>query len=92
MDDDKGKYIALPSKFDIINEYSMMERFALSVDDEISDYLQTAIKGRGAFRQFNDGVSRFGIEEDWYEFRDEKYKELAIDWCEDNNIRYVDDL
>lgn len=87
LDDDKGKYIALPLRFDI-DEYSMMENFALSVDDEISDCLYAAIKERGAFRRFKDEVARFEIEEDWYKFRDEKYKELAIEWCEYNNIEF----
>ncbi|MFQ6110328.1 MAG: hypothetical protein ACE5L7_12325 [Candidatus Aminicenantales bacterium] len=45
LEDEEGQFIALPSRFDI-NEYSMMERFALSVsDEEISDSLYTAIKG-----------------------------------------------
>lgn len=71
----------------------MMERFALSVNnEEISDSLYTAIKGRGAFRRFKDEVRRFGIEEDWYRYRDEKFKELAIEWCEDNKIDFTDDL
>jgi len=92
LEDEEGKFIALPSRFDI-DEYSMMERFSLSVnDDEISDYLYAAIKGRGAFRQFKDEVRRFGLEEDWYKYRDEKFKELAIWWCEDNNIEYIDNL
>lgn len=92
LEDEEGKFIGLPSRFDI-DEYSMMERFALSVSDaEISDSLYTAIKGRGAFRLFKDEVYRFGIEEDWYRYRDEKFKELAVEWCEDNKIDYIDDL
>ena len=92
LEDEEGKFIALPSRFDI-DEYSMMERFSLSVnDDEISDYLYAAIKGRRAFRRFKDEVRRFGLEEDWYKYRDEKFKELAICWCKDNKIEYIDDL
>ncbi len=63
LEDDKGRYIALPSKFDI-DEYHMMERFALSADDEFSASLLAAIKVEGAFRRFKDGIARFGIEED----------------------------
>ena len=66
---------------------NLMEKFALSVnDEEISDYLYATIKGKGAFRRFKDEVRRFGIEEDWNRYRDDKYKELAIWWCEDNDI------
>ncbi|MFQ6070089.1 MAG: UPF0158 family protein [Candidatus Aminicenantales bacterium] len=92
LEDEEDKFIALPSRFEI-DEYSMMERFALSVSNaEISDSLYTAIKGRGAFRRFKDEILRFGIEEDWYRYRHEKFKELAIYWCEDNKIVYIDDL
>lgn len=91
LEDDEDRYAALPSKFDI-DEYQMMEKFALSVDDRISSRILAAIKGKGAFRRFKDTVARFGIEEDWYKFRDKKYKELAIDWCESNDIEYIDDL
>ena len=43
-------YLPLPTTFDI-HEYSIMERFCLSVDDEdIRDDLCNAIRGRGAFR------------------------------------------
>jgi len=92
LEDERGIFIALPSRFDI-DEYSIMEKFALSVnDEEISDYLYAAIKGKGAFRRFKDEVRRFGIEEDWNRYRDEKYKELAIWWCEENDIVFIDDL
>lgn len=91
LEDDEGRYIALPSRFDI-DEYHMMERFALSVDDEFSASLIATIKGKGAFRRFKDGIATFGIEKDWYKFRDAKFKELAIDWCKANKIAYLDDL
>jgi hypothetical protein len=91
LEDDEGRYIALPSKFDI-DEYRMMERFALSVDDKFSAELLVAVKGKGAFRRFKDRVAGLGIEKDWYKFRDEKFKELAIEWCEANKVEYLDDL
>ncbi|MFQ6032649.1 MAG: UPF0158 family protein [Candidatus Zixiibacteriota bacterium] len=92
LEDEENKFIPLPSRFEI-DEYSMMERFVLSVnDEEIFDSLYAAIKGKGAFRRFSNGIRRFGIEGDWERYRKEKFKELAIEWCEDNNIDYIDDL
>ena len=90
--EDDEKYISLPSKFDI-DEYRMMERFCLSIKDkEISDSLYNAIKGTGAFRGFKDGVHRFGVADDWYKYRDQELKRIAISWCEENKIEYIDDL
>jgi len=57
-------YLPLPDRFEI-HEYSIMERFCLSVDDEdIRDDLCNAIRGRGAFRYFKDRIHAYGIAED----------------------------
>jgi len=85
-------YVGIPSKFDI-DEYEIMERFCLSVPDEsISDDLLGQIRGSGAFRRFKDTIYHYGIEKDWFKFRDEAYKEIAISWLESNGFAYADDL
>lgn len=85
---EKDHYIPLPSRYDI-DEYSIMERFCLSVaDEELQNILFNAIRSRGAFRRFKDNIHRHGIAEDWYKYRDEALKQLAIDWCIANNIKY----
>jgi hypothetical protein len=89
LDDD---YLKLPSKFDI-NEYEIMERYCLSVaSKKVSDVLLGKIRGSGAFRRFKDTIYRYGIEEDWFSFRDEAYKEIAISWLENHGFVYVDDM
>ncbi len=89
LDDD---YLKLPSKFDI-DEYEIMERFCLSISDEkISDILLSKIRGSGAFRRFKDTIYRYGIEKDWFKFRDEAYKEIAIAWLERKGFAYSDDM
>lgn len=89
VEDTADEFIELPTQFEI-HEYSIMEKFCLSVaDPEISDALYYAIKGRGAFRRFKDGIYRYGLEEDWYRYRDEALKKIAIAWCEQNNIPYT---
>ena len=81
-----GDYISLPTKFDI-NEYRVMERFCLSLDDpEMSDLLYGSIKGSGAFRRFKDAVHKYDIADDWYKYRNDALKEIAIEWCRENNI------
>jgi hypothetical protein len=82
------KYIELPSKWEI-DDYSIMERFCDLLDDEkISEALYSAIRGKGAFRRFKDNLRRFGIENLWYSFREEALKDIAIHWCEENDIIY----
>jgi len=83
-----GQYIPLPTKFDI-DEYSIMERFCMSLDNqEISDILCDLIRGSGAFRRFKDAIYRYGIEDDWHSYRDNAIKEIAIEWCRENNIEF----
>lgn len=89
--DTEGQYLLLPSKFDI-HEWEIMKRFCLSVDDpEIADSLLDAVHGRGAFRRFKNRIYDFGIEEKWYAYRGNAFREMAIEWCENNGIQYVDD-
>ena len=89
--DTGGGFVALPSQFEI-HEYKIMENFCYSVEDEgISNSLHRAIRGSGAFRKFKDGIHRFGIQDDWYRYRAEAFKKIAIEWCEDNDVQYIDD-
>jgi len=91
LTDKKGeRYILIPGKF-VSHEYSTMENFCFSFDeDEISGALLQAIKGAGAFNRFNNCIHRYVIADDWYKFRYNSMKKIVIDWCEENNIEYVE--
>jgi hypothetical protein len=81
-------FLALPDKDDI-HEWSIMEKFAESVKSgKIREELLRALHGKGAYRRFKDAVARHDIQSDWYEFRDEALKQIAIEWCEDNNVTW----
>jgi len=83
-------YKELPTKYEI-NEYEIMEDYCLTVSDHVKrDTLLRAIKGKGAFRRFKDTIIDFDIEEQWYSFRNERYKEIAIEWCKDNSVNYTE--
>ena len=83
-----GRYLELPTKFDI-NEYEIMERFCLSLEDpQLSELLYSKIKGGGAFRRFKDAIYQNGIEKDWFAYRDEAIKEMAIEWCNGNDLEF----
>ncbi|MHB1455036.1 MAG: UPF0158 family protein [Saccharofermentanales bacterium] len=85
------KYIMLPTIYDI-NEYDIIKEFCGTVQNcQISDSLYSAIRGSGAFRRFRDAICRYGIEDSWYKFRNGALKQLAIIWCERNNISYLAD-
>ena len=84
-------YRELPSKFDI-HEYAIMENFCYAVeDDELRDRLLNSIRGRGAFRYFKDTIHQYGIADDWYDYREQAFKDIAVEWLESNNIAYTDE-
>ena len=82
--------LPLPDRFEI-NEYRIMERFCLSVeDDDLRNDLCDAIRGRGAFRRFKDRVQAYRIAEAWYQYRDAALREIAVAWCEKHEIPYTE--
>ena len=82
------KSIMLPTRYDI-NEYEMMEDFTETIEDiRLQNQLYISLNGSGAFRRFKDTCINFDIINDWYKFRNEKYKKLAINWCKENNIEF----
>jgi hypothetical protein len=84
--DEGGRFLALPDRFDV-NEWEMMRDFAMALeDDSQAESLQNAIHGRGAFRYFKDRVHEFGLADAWYKFREEQYRQVALDWCEANGV------
>jgi hypothetical protein len=92
LDGGNTEYIPLPGTWDI-HEYEIMERFIETVEDEtVSDALYHAIKGKSAFRRFKDAVYEYGVREQWFQYRNNAYKEIAVDWCRENQIEYEDDL
>lgn len=83
-------YVSLPSSYDI-NEYNLMEAFSFSLSDyRKRDILLDSIHGKGAFRRFKDNVNRLGISNQWYDYRNKRYREIAIEFCESRNIDYID--
>lgn len=85
------RFFSLPSKYDI-HEYDIMERFIWSLPEgKVQDALEKAIRGKGAFRRFRDSIMRYGIENKWYEYEENAYRKLAVEWCEAKGFAYTDD-
>src|SRR5271165_473279 len=82
------RFLKLPSKFDV-HEWEIMHDFSRSVNSErIREDLLEAIHGKGAFRYFKDIVRRHRLESDWFTFRTDALRQLAIDWCEERDISW----
>lgn len=82
------KSIILPTQYEV-NEYQIMEGFIDTIDNlEIKNNLHRLIQGKGAFRRFKDYCINVNIIQNWYDYREQRYKDIAINWCKGNNIQY----
>lgn len=82
------KSIILPTQYEI-NEYQIMKEFIDTIDNlEIKNNLHRLIQGKGAFRRFKDYCINVNIIQNWYDYREQRYKDIAINWCKGNNIQY----
>ncbi len=85
-----GRFLRFPTKYDI-HEYSIMEDFVYSLpSDAAHQELINAIFGRGAFRRFKNGIRYHRLEQQWYDYRDQAYREIAIRWCQDQELEYTE--
>ena len=83
--------IGLPTQWDI-HEYEIMADFCGSLDEgTVQDAFYIVIKGAGAFRRFKDAIHTFDVADDWYKYRDEQFKAIAIEWCQAHGLAYTDD-
>ena len=88
MDERSDDWIALPDKYER-GDYHNMELFIEQVEDgEAGDWLENAIRGKGAFRRFRAAADKFHLLQDWSDFEALQHKKLAIAWCEENGIIY----
>ena len=85
---DEHGFYRLPSSRDI-HDYGIMEDFISSLPaGEAREKLTVSINGSGAFRRFKDTVYHLRLDQSWYEWRDNAYRRLAVDWCKENRIEW----
>lgn len=75
------RYLRLPMKYEIY-EYRIIRDFVKALPDGAAQReLADAIRGKGVFHRFKQGIRYHGIEKQWYEYRDHAFRELAVAWC-----------
>jgi hypothetical protein len=76
-----GRYAAIPKQDSRVG-YRDMEEFIWALNnDHLREVLETAIRGRGAFRRFKDALYRHPqAEAEWFTFRDAREHNRMIEW------------
>jgi hypothetical protein len=81
-------YAELPDRYEI-DEYGIMESFCVSrPSHEQTEQLMNVIGGKGSFRRFKETAGQLGLLDEWYVYRSESLREMAIEWCENNGLEY----
>jgi len=87
IDEDFKRYERIP-KAESHEGYQDMVDFIATVDNEhLVELLEVAINGKGAFRRFKDVLLNYPEErERWFQFKDERMEERALEWLEDIGV------
>jgi hypothetical protein len=87
IEEDFKRYERIP-KAESHQGYQDMVDFIGTVDNErLADLLEVAINGKGAFRRFKDVLLNYPEErERWFQFKDEKTEERALQWLDDIDV------
>lgn len=73
------RFYPFPTKYEI-HEYSIIESFVEDLPaGKAQSELIGAIRGRGAFRRFKNGIRYFSIEQWWYGYLAKSYQEIATE-------------
>ena len=74
------------------NDYYIMQDFIEKIKEiDVRNELYKVTKGKGAFYRFRNVLEENNIVNDWYQYKDNKYKDIAKAWCIDNNIEFEED-
>ena len=85
--DNPERYLRLPTQFDI-HEWQIMRDFADSAEAQLRDELLDALHGSGAFRHFKSALRRHRCVEQWFAYRKDAFRKIAVEWCEEHQIEF----
>lgn len=86
IENNRSRFLRFPDKYEI-HEYSIMERYIDWLPrGKAKTELSSAICGKGAFHRFKATLRYHGLEQQWYDFKAEVFHEMAIRWCEENEL------
>ena len=90
LETEPDRFLRFPMKFEI-HEYSIMESFIEALPaGKTRNELAQVIRGRGAFRRFKSSIRYYGIEQLWYDYLESAYREIAIRWCAEHDLKYIE--
>lgn len=89
---DDTRYVAIPDTRDLGMGRQLAIQFVSEVRPALRGEIRDAIKGRGGFRRFKDILNQNGLLDRWYEYEAQYERNLIMEWCAENDIRYTTEL
>lgn len=90
MENEPERFLRFPTKYEI-RQYRIMEDFIDQITPgKAQEELAYAIRGKGAFRRFKQSVRFHGLEQRWYDYLAQAYREFAIRWCAEEGLEYTE--
>lgn len=90
MENEPERFLRFPTKYEI-HQYRIMEDFIDQLPPgKAQEELAYAIRGKGAFRRFKQSVRFHGLEQRWYDYLAQAYREFAIRWCAEEGLEYTE--
>jgi len=82
------RYVQVP-RMESYEAYNDMVEFAATVEDpHLSELLELALDGKGAFRRFKAVLARYPEERQrWFEFRDRRLRARIDEWLESVGVQ-----
>lgn len=88
LEESPDRFLALPERYEI-REFNLMEAFCASLDHAgHQDSLLQSLSGSRPFRRFKDRLNSLGLAQDYYDFRLQGLRQVAIRWCKANGLPY----
>ena len=79
-------YISLPKGHEV-DEHRMLLGFCDSLED--SNLRDKLLNHRESLLNLKKSIEDSGLLSDWYDYREKAERNLAINWCENNNLEYI---
>lgn len=86
--DEEDRYYYLPNRYNF-HDSEIVEEYINTVNDvKLQNELEYVFYGKGKFGRFKDTLRKYNMLDNYYKFREDYLKEMAIDWCKENNLEY----
>jgi hypothetical protein len=90
VEDDNGKYIAIPNKRHLDLGTPLVFNFAREFLPDDFDRIRYIFSKRGAYRNFRDLLARRNAIDRWHAFESEATDRALREWCELHSIAVTD--